>query len=145
MLCQEIMKEDVECISPEDRVQSAARKMRDANVGFLPVCDPQKKVVGTLTDRDIVIRLVAENGGGETRVGDVMSHEVVAVAPTDTIDEAARFMREHHKSRILCLDDEGKVRGVISLSDLAQHDRSGAAETMREVSERESHLGHMRM
>ncbi len=59
MRCEEIMKRDTECVSPTDTIERAAAMMRDANVGFLPVCDAEKRVVGTITDRDIAIRLVA--------------------------------------------------------------------------------------
>src|SRR5262249_47263149 len=58
MRCEEIMKRDIECVSPKTSASEAARRMRDQNVGFLPVCQPEKKVVGTVTDRDIAVRLV---------------------------------------------------------------------------------------
>jgi len=60
MRCAEIMKQDVGCTSPRDTVASAAEKMRAQNIGFVPVCDDDKKVLGTVTDRDIAIRVVAE-------------------------------------------------------------------------------------
>lgn len=138
MRCEEIMKRDLECVSPRDTVEDAARKMRDENLGFLPVCDQSKKVLGTLTDRDIAIRLVAEKRSGDTLVEDVMTEEVVACRPKDDVLEAQRAMAEKHKSRIMCLDDAGRLVGVISLSDLAQHLRGAeTSETLRQVSERE--------
>ena len=60
MKCKDIMKTDIECVSPQASVQEAARKMRDQNIGFLPVCEANMKVIGTVTDRDITIRAVAE-------------------------------------------------------------------------------------
>ncbi|HZA49460.1 MAG TPA: CBS domain-containing protein, partial [Myxococcaceae bacterium] len=60
MRCEEIMKKDVECVSPQDTVQAAAKRMRDENIGFLPVCDQSKKVQGTVTDRDLAIRVLAD-------------------------------------------------------------------------------------
>ncbi len=138
MRCEEIMKTEVECVSPRDTVEDAAIRMRDENIGFLPVCDQSKKVLGTLTDRDIAIRLVAGKKQGSAFVEDVMTREVVACGPKDDIRDAERAMAKNHKSRIICCDEGGRLAGVISLSDIAQHDRRGrAAETLREVSARE--------
>lgn len=139
MNCKEIMKRDVECVSPENSVESAARKMRDENVGFLPVCDGSKQVVGTITDRDIVIRLVAGSLPASTTVEDVMSREVVACKPDDDIRKAEELMGQHRKSRIMCLDDSGNVVGVISLSDIAQReDDAHFINTMRQITQREA-------
>jgi CBS domain-containing protein len=140
MLCQEIMKKDVECLTVNDTAQVAARKMRDSNVGFLPVCDQSKKVLGTITDRDLAIRLIAENRPPTTTVGELMTREVVYCRPQDDIQRAEQLMAQKHKARILCCDGGGKLVGVISLSDLAQRDDDGrVAETLRRVSEREAH------
>jgi CBS domain-containing protein len=140
MRCEEIMKRDVECVSPRDTVEDAASRMRQANVGFLPVCDQSNKVLGTLTDRDIAIRLVAARKPGSTHVEDVMTTEVVACRPEDDVREAENAMAQHQKSRIMCVDDGGRLVGVISLSDIAQHETGErASETLREVSEREAH------
>lgn len=140
MLCNEIMKRDVECVSPEERVEVAARKMRDQNIGFLPICDDSRKVLGTLTDRDIAIRLVAESRPATTPIQDVMTAEVVACKPTDNVRKAEELMGKQQKSRIMCLDDGGRLVGVISLSDIAQREEGGrAAQTMKRVSKREAH------
>jgi len=70
MRCEQIMKKNVECVTQNDNVQDAARKMRDQNVGFLPVCEDGKKVVGAITDRDIALRACAEDRpASSTRVG----------------------------------------------------------------------------
>ncbi|MCW8139938.1 MAG: CBS domain-containing protein, partial [Planctomycetota bacterium] len=61
MRCEELMKRDPECVRPQDSIHEAARLMRDRGIGFLPVCDEDRKVLGTVTDRDIVIRAVADN------------------------------------------------------------------------------------
>jgi len=139
MRCEEIMKQDVECVSPRDTVEDAASRMRDTNIGFLPVCDQSKKVLGTLTDRDIAIRLVAARKPGSTLVEDVMTNEVVACRPEDDVQTAEHTMAQHQKSRIMCVDEGGRLVGVISLSDIAQHERGDlASKTLREVSEREA-------
>jgi len=137
MLCEDIMKTDVESVSPVDTIQDAARKMRDDNVGFLPVCDESRQVLGTITDRDIAIRAVADAQPVTTPVEDIMTGEVVACSPKDTIDTALQLMAENHKSRIMCLDEEGRLIGVISLSDIAQL-VGDASETLRQVTDREA-------
>jgi CBS domain-containing protein len=141
MRCEEIMKKEVECLSPKNTIEEAAVRMRDKNVGFLPVCDPSKKVLGTLTDRDIVIRCIATKKPTNTPVEAVMTREVIACRPQDDIQRAEQLMAQHAKSRIMCLDDTGKLVGVISLSDIAQfEDAARAVETLRQVSEREMRI-----
>lgn len=139
MRCEELMKRDVVSVAPDETVQEAARQMRDENVGLIPICDMDRKVVGLLTDRDIAIRLVASNLSANTPVRDIMTEEVVACRPQDDLREAERMMMANHKSRIVCTDDQGRLEGVISLSDIAQaEDGSRAGQMLREVTEREA-------
>ena len=138
MLCEEIMKRDIECLSAEDTAQTAARKMREANVGFLPICDKANKVLGTLTDRDIAIRMVADAKPATTVVSDLMTRDIVSCRPKDDIRKAEQLMGNKQKSRILCTDESGQLVGIISLSDIAQRDQGGVAQTMRAVTEREA-------
>jgi CBS domain-containing protein len=138
MRCQDIMKKDVECVSPQDTVQAAAKRMRDQNVGFLPVCDESRKALGTITDRDLAIRVLAEGNQPNTSAQDVMTREVVACRPEDDLRQALELMSKHHKSRILCVDENGRLVGVISLSDIAQSSGGEAAQTLRQVSQREA-------
>ena len=139
MRCEEIMKRDVHCVQPTDPVQAAARRMRDANIGFLPVCDSSRKVLGAITDRDIALRIVADGRPPTTAIGDVMTREVVACAPGDDVRRAEELMATHKKSRIMVTDEQGGLVGVISLSDIAQRDTARTAgRTVRAVSEREA-------
>jgi CBS domain-containing protein len=139
VLCKEIMKQSVQCAMADDTIQAAARKMRDANVGFLPVCDSSFRVLGTLTDRDLALRVLAENRPLTTKTGDVMTREVVACRPDDDVLRAEQLMAQHHKSRVLCTEADGRLVGVISLSDIAQSEEDrNAAYTMRRVTERET-------
>src|SRR5262245_29358233 len=138
MLCEELMKTDPECASPVDTIEDAARLMRDANVGFLPVCDESKRVLGTITDRDIAIRAVADALPGSTPVEEVMTDEVVACSPKEEVEAALELMGENRKSRIICLDGDGRLAGVISLSDIAQLGEVGASDALRQVSGREA-------
>lgn len=139
-LCRDVMKEAVVSVDESDSVYHAARAMRDTGVGFLPVCDSAGKVVGTITDRDITIRVSAERREVDAcRVGEVMTEEVVACGPEDTLEHAEGLMSRYHKSRILVTDDEDRLVGVISLSDIATHDDSQrAGETLLGVAQREA-------
>jgi CBS domain-containing protein len=142
MKCAEVMKRSVECLLEDDTVEEAARRMRDSNIGFMPVCDRDRKVVGTLTDRDIAIRVAAENlVAGECVVGSVMSTEVVTCSPEDELAEAEGVMGQHRKSRIVVVDGGGIVQGVISLSDVIDRESAHRAHAfMREVTSREMRL-----
>lgn len=139
MICSEIMKSSIECAAPTDSAGSAAKKMRDHNVGFLPVCDENLQVLGTLTDRDLAIRVLAEGRPDTTPVADLMTHEVVACRTSDNLSRAEELMGLFRVSRMLCVDEDGLLAGVISLSDIAQHETlSRAAQILRDVTMRET-------
>lgn len=138
MKLSEIMKSDASCVAPGDTIQDAARQMKEKNIGFLPVCDDSDKVLGTLTDRDITIRVVAAGKPLSTRVEDVMSRDVIAARPDDDLLRAENLMSNQQKSRLVVTDDQGKLEGVISLSDLTKNDVDSGARTMRGVTNREA-------
>ncbi|HZF25351.1 MAG TPA: CBS domain-containing protein [Steroidobacteraceae bacterium] len=142
MICAVLMKTSIESVTPEESVVSAARLMRDGNIGFLPVCEEYSgRVLGTLTDRDIAMRLVAERRPLWTRVEELMTRDVIACSPDDEIDAAEDLMAENQVSRVMCIDDDEQLVGVISLSDVAQMDGTHAARTLEQVSAREASLG----
>jgi CBS domain-containing protein len=119
MLCSEIMENDVKVVRPNDDIAKAASMMRDLEVVFLPVYDSENaRLVGTLTDRDIAIRLVAERKPLKTKVSEVMSKEPVFCPDTDEVDEARDLMESHQVSWMIILDENEQIAGVISLSDL---------------------------
>ena len=140
MNCRDLMKTDAHCVSPADTVEQAAVRMREQNVGFLPVCDQSRKVLGTVTDRDIAVRVVAAGRSSDTPVEDAMTRELVACSPEDDVQRALQLMAENQKSRIVCVDEQGCLEGVISLSDIAQSAEVGGrgAETLRRITEREA-------
>jgi CBS domain-containing protein len=142
MRCSEIMKTDIVRVDAAETIQLAARRMRDANVGFLPVCDSTGRVLGTLTDRDIAIRVAAEDRiASSAAVSEVMTNEVVCCRVTDDLGRAEDLMALHKKSRILVTNEEGFLEGVLSLSDIAQvEDARRTAKTIREVTSREARL-----
>jgi CBS domain-containing protein len=139
MRCEEIMKRDVECVTPQSTVQMAAKRMRDQEIGFLPVCDSSKHVLGTVTDRDLAIRVLADGRAATTPVGDVLTQEVIACGPQDDLKKAEDLMGRKQKSRIMCVDSDGRLVGVISLSDIAQKEKAGkASQTLRQITQREA-------
>lgn len=140
MLCQDVMSSDVQSIRQHDTALAAAKLMRHANVGFLVVCDDEGKAVGVVTDRDIVVRLAADDKPMHSRISDVMTHDIVSCRADDDLVIPEELMSVHHTSRVLVLDDGQKPLGVISLSDIARREEGRAvAHTMREVVTREPH------
>lgn len=138
MRVDEVMKTRVECVRETQSVRDAARRMRDRNIGFLPVCDAAGHPIGALTDRDLAVRVVAEDLGAQTPISEAMSTETIACRTSDHIEEAEELMALHRKSRILVTDANGKLVGVISLSDLIERDERRAVKTMKEIAAREA-------
>ena len=119
MQVKEIMTRGVECTTPNATLQEAARKMRDLDVGPLPVCD-NDKLVGMLTDRDIALRAVAEGQDPRTtRVRDAMTPNVVWCFEDQDAGEAADLMQENQVRRLLVLNRNKRLVGILSLDDLA--------------------------
>jgi len=141
VLCLDLMKSVVETFREGDAVSEIARRMRDLNIGFAPICDREGHPIGVLTDRDLAVRVCAEDRrASETRAGAVMTREIITCRDTDPIEAAEDLMARHRKSRMLVVDEDGRLAGVISLSDVVdEEDDRRAAETVRHVSERELH------
>ncbi len=141
MKCAELMKTDIECSRTDDSVKQVAERMRDRNIGFMPVCNAQGIAIGTVTDRDLALRVLAEGRSTDTRVEDVMSRDVVCCGPNDELSSAEELMSKHKKSRMVVADETGHPVGVISLSDIAKTERSGTASAiLRSVAQRESRV-----
>jgi CBS domain-containing protein len=138
MLCDQVMNRNPKCLNQTDTVQAAAKLMRDANIGFVPVCGDGGKVIGTITDRDIVVKIAADNGALNKPLSAFMSPNVIACKAKDDLSRAEQLMETNRKSRIVCLDDGGKAVGVISLSDIAQHEDGGrTGQLLRSITQRE--------
>lgn len=139
MRCEEIMNRDITYVRADEPVERAARTMRNKDVGFLPVCKENKKVIGVLTDRDVVIRVVAESKPAMTPVERVFTPRVVSCSPSDDVEKAERLMADNQVSRIVCLDDTGQLLGVISLSDIAEREDSfRTSRTLRVIKKEEA-------
>src|SRR5207253_3180396 len=132
---------DVALVHESERAWAAAALMRDRNVGFLPVCDQDGRVIGTITDRDIAVRVVADGVSSDRNVGEVMTAAVFSVHPDDDLARAEQLMEAEHVSRIVVVDGDGKLAGVISLSDVADRERvERAGEVFTEVAARETRI-----
>jgi CBS domain-containing protein len=137
MKLSEIMTRDVVIMQPDDSLQSAAKKMRDLNIGFLPVCDGEN-LIGVLSDRDITIRALADGMDVNIMLGrDLMTSPAIYCFEDQDVSEAAKIMEENQIRRLVILDRENKrLVGVISLGDLARNEtakRSG--QVLQKVSE----------
>jgi CBS domain-containing protein len=139
MNCDELMTRDVVSLRPTDRVDAAARRMRDENVGFAPVCAEDGRLVGAITDRDIALRVCAEDRrAGRTHVEEIMTRELLTCQDGDNVQRAEELMVARRKNRILVLDREGRLAGVISLADIAAHDDAARAiRTIQRIVNRE--------
>ena len=141
MMCQDVMKSAVKCVSPTTTIEDAAAMMRDEGVGFLPICDSGRRVLGTITDRDITIRAVANRESMAQPIERFMTKSIVACRAGDDLRYAQELMSQEKVSRIMCIDEEGVLEGIISLSDLAQlADGASASATLRNVSDREARI-----
>jgi CBS domain-containing protein len=138
--CSDLMKHEVQTVSEADTVHRAAELMALTNVGFLPVCDRERKVIGTITDRDIAVRVVAqERSPVKCRVGEVMTSPVVGCRPDDEVTLAEQLMGQHQVSRLVITEVDGIVQGVVSLSDIAEREPARrAVRTLRAVAAREA-------
>jgi CBS domain-containing protein len=141
MRCDELMATDLKIMKPGSSVADAARVMRDANVGFLPICDDSDALVGVLTDRDITVRVVAEGRPASTPLEEVMTEEVVTCRPDDDLERAEELMRVNQKARVVVVDEDGQVAGVLSYADIAQYDdERRAGEVLSDITEREANV-----
>ncbi|WP_066252526.1 CBS domain-containing protein [Neobacillus drentensis] len=132
---KEIMTNDVESCTLLDNVYEVALKMKQLNVGAIPIVD-KEQLVGMITDRDIVIRGVAEKHPGSTKVEDIMSNNLITISADATSKEAAKLMAEHQIRRLPVVE-EGKLIGIVSLGDFAVHELTDdqAKVALTEISE----------
>ena len=122
----EVMTRGVERISPAATLEQAAKQMKAHNVGILPVVDAGN-VVGILTDRDIVLRAVSERLRPEsTRVCDVMTPKAICCYEDEDIKQASLVMEKNLVHRLIVLDHNERLVGLVSLSDLAAKGKSDA-------------------
>src|SRR5579884_1057138 len=131
----EVMTESPRTIGSDATVVEAARVMRDADTGIVPIVDGDK-VVATITDRDIAVRLVAEGGDARaTKAVDVASRELVTIDPQQDLDEALRLMARHQVRRLPVVEEDGRLVGIVAQADIATHaSDSQTGEVVEEIS-----------
>jgi CBS domain-containing protein len=137
MLVGEVMTRNVEVIGASAPLIEAAAKMKDLDVGLIPVCEADE-LKGTLTDRDITVRGIAEGyNPSETKVSDIMSTDLAYCFEDEEIEEALNIMEARQIRRLPVLSREKRLVGIVSLGDLAVHSgqRELVGETLKEVSQ----------
>jgi CBS domain-containing protein len=140
MQIREIMTREVDVVAPNASIRDAAAKMKELDVGAIPVCDGQK-LSGLVTDRDITVRAVAEGRDpSKTRVSEVMSSEIAYCFEDDPVEQAAKLMESKQIRRLPILDRNKQLAGIVSLGDIAvrtegSRQKDLAGEALEEISE----------
>jgi CBS domain-containing protein len=118
---REIMTGRAECVGENETLEAAARKMKDLDVGSLPICGEDNRLKGMLTDRDIVVKCLAEGGDPRTATaGQFAEGKPVTIGADDSIEEAIRTMQDHQVRRLPVIDGHNLV-GVVSQADIARN------------------------
>ena len=135
MRISEVMTPNPRTVELSDTIQDAARIMREEDTGAVPVIE-DGRVVGMVTDRDIVIRAVAD-GDYECSIDDIVTDDVVCATPDMDTAEAAELMSEHQIRRLPVVDDDENLVGIVSIGDLAVKEGRDArtGETLEQISE----------
>lgn len=133
--CREIMTKDVQTATRETSLGDVAKLMRDGDMGAVPVVE-NGKLVGMVTDRDIVVRALADGRDSSSPVADSMTTEIFSVKPDDFVFEAVRLMGDRQVRRVPVVDENGVLAGIIAMADIAleMEDEREIAETLEEIS-----------
>ncbi len=139
---KDVMTTNIQYCTPLDNVFEVAVKMKDYDVGAIPICE-DGHLLGMITDRDIAIRGVAEKHPGSTKVTDIMSEKLVTVTADVTVDKAAELMATEQIRRLPVVEGK-KLIGMVSLGDLATHDlySDNAGKALSEISECHGEMHH---
>lgn len=140
--CREIMTAVVRTASPGDPLNLVSAMMRDGDMGSVPIVDGEK-LIGIITDRDIVVRAVADGKTPDTPVSEVMTTEIFSVRPDAFVFEAIRLMGDRQIRRVPVVDEHGRLAGIIAMADIAleTEDQREIAETLEDISSGEAFWG----
>lgn len=134
-----VMTPDPACCTRSSTLDVVARMMIDNDCGEIPVVDDHESrhPLGVITDRDIAVRAVASGAvPGQSTAGDYMSAPCITVRPQDSLKDCCQVMEQHQIRRVLVVDEDDRVCGIVSLADVARHAaQSATAEVVKEVSE----------
>ena len=118
---RDVMTADVDHLTEDDTLTVAAERMAAGDVGALPVCSSDQRLIGVVTDRDIVVKALAQGRDPSTvRAGELVQGEAVTIGADDSLDEARRVMAEHQVRRLPVIDGDRLV-GIVSQADVAKH------------------------
>ena len=118
---RDVMTGGVECVGENETVLDAAKKLADLDVGSMPICGEDNRLKGMLTDRDIVVKVLAQGKDpGSTKAGELGEGKPVTIGADDSVEEALRTMKEHKVRRLPVIDGHDLI-GIISQADLAQN------------------------
>ena len=133
---REVMTENCECIGESETVLDAAKKMKDLNVGSLPICGDDDRLKGMLTDRDIVVKVLAAGKDPQsTTAGELGEGKPVTIGADDSVSETLATMKEHAVRRLPVIDGHDLV-GIVTQGDLAKEiDEEDVGELVEAISE----------
>ncbi len=135
MKVSDVMTRDVQVARPNDTVADVARRMSEIDSGVMPIVEGDK-IVGVITDRDIVIRVVGEGRDNEIPVSEVMTSPVETCLTSEKLKDATRKMAELQMRRLVIVNDRGQLAGILSLGDVAREDSARVVgRTLEEISE----------
>jgi CBS domain-containing protein len=140
MKAQDIMSKNPRVVTPQTRIQEAARLMKEENVGILPVVESEgsKRLVGVVTDRDIALRHVAEgHSSPDCPVREAMSENVRSARPGDDVDDIMDLMGKEQVRRVPIVDERGSLVGIIAQADIVREakDDKKSERTVERISE----------
>jgi CBS domain-containing protein len=138
MQVKDVMTSGVECVSPNTTLREAAQRMKELDIGPLPICGEDDRLEGMITDRDITIRAVAAGLDPSTaEVRDIMTPSIVYCFEDQDISDAAHMMEQNQIRRLVVLNRDKRLVGILSLGDLAvdSGDEQLAGHTLEAVSE----------
>jgi CBS domain-containing protein len=134
---REVMTKSPRTVRPDDTAVDAVKLMRDEDTGIAPITEDDGRLVGVVTDRDVAIRVVAEEKDPRTtKVTEIASQNLVTVDPQQDLDEAMQLMADHQVRRLPVVEDDDKLVGIVAQADVARHadpDRTGRV--VEEISE----------
>ena len=121
MKIKHVMTKDPTCCVPSDTAERAAKIMRDADAGVVPIIENEqsRKVIGIVTDRDLCMNIIAEGRDPRTtQVHESMTTTVVSCSPQDSVDKATELMRENQIRRIPVVDEQHQLLGIVAIADI---------------------------
>ena len=133
MKVKECMCKNVSCVSPQTTLDEVAKIMQDKHVGCIPVCNNEKKIVGLITDRDIVLRGVACNkDSSKTPVSEIMTNQIETVTPECEITKVSQIMCNCQIKRVK-VTENGTIVGIVTLGDLANNQNVNSTQVCNTV------------